>query len=219
MTQRYAPMFLLTALLAAGPALAQTAVPAPDQPTITPPAAGETAPEPALTQPPPPVFTPVPVDDPLIPAPIASRAVAPDYSAPPVEPRPADPADDPAPEPSPVVDGVPTEPEQTATSPEAARARAAPTAEPTQVEATAPAAETPSQQSLETTGQADPDSVADAATPPDPENPDGTSPGSAGSSGWTGGLGGSTIGTNPSGAVPESRTWQPPTSRGLDLNG
>ncbi|HHY01856.1 MAG TPA: hypothetical protein GX686_03175, partial [Paracoccus sp.] len=93
------------------------------------------------------------------------------------------------------------------------------TAEPTQVEATAPAAETPSQQSLETTGQADPDSVADAATPPDPESPDGTSPGSAGSSGWTGGLGGSTIGTNPSGAVPESRTWQPPTSRGLDLNG
>ena len=35
----------------------------------------------------------------------------------------------------------------------------------------------------------------------------------------TGGTGGSQIGTNTAGAVPESKTWQPPTARGLDLNG
>ncbi|MBK4215871.1 hypothetical protein JJJ17_08035 [Paracoccus caeni] len=59
---------------------------------------------------------------------------------------------------------------------------------------------------------------AEAATEPQPGQ-DGTAPGNAGSSGWTGGTGGSHIGTNAQGALPESKTWQPPTARGLDLAG
>lgn len=174
MTQRHAPILLLTALLAAGPALAQTAAPLPAGPAT--PSAGsadmQPAPVPAApttetTAPQAPGFTPVPVDDPMIPAPIAARAVPPDYSAPPP-------------------------------------AKAA----------TPAAASTPAPASASTS-----DGVASAATPPDQDAADGTSPGSAGSSGWTGGVGGSTIGTNPSGAVPESQTWQPPTARGLDLKG
>jgi hypothetical protein len=58
-------------------------------------------------------------------------------------------------------------------------------------------------------------SRAEAATPP-ARNGDGTAPGAAGSTGWSGGTGGSHIGTNTQGAVRESRTWQPPTARGLD---
>lgn len=61
--------------------------------------------------------------------------------------------------------------------------------------------------------------VATAATAPDKGTPDGTAPGNSGSTGWTGGTGGSQIGTNTAGAVPESKTWQPPTARGLDLRG
>jgi hypothetical protein len=57
---------------------------------------------------------------------------------------------------------------------------------------------------------------AEAATPPARDSGDGTAPGNAGSTGWSGGTGGSHIGTNPSGAVRQSRTWQPPTARGLD---
>ncbi len=56
---------------------------------------------------------------------------------------------------------------------------------------------------------------AEAATPPGGEA---TAPGNA-ATGWSGGLGGSHTGTSPSGAVAESRTWQPPTARGLDLAG
>lgn len=59
---------------------------------------------------------------------------------------------------------------------------------------------------------------AEAATEPQPGQ-DGTAPGNSGSSGWTGGTGGSTIGTNAQGAVATSKTWQPPTARGLDLAG
>ncbi|MBV0891120.1 hypothetical protein KTN05_04555 [Paracoccus sp. Z118] len=65
----------------------------------------------------------------------------------------------------------------------------------------------------------DSDSVATPATAPKPPVPDGTAPGNEGSSGWSGGLGGSFIGTNPAGALPASKTWQPPTARGLDLLG
>lgn len=37
------------------------------------------------------------------------------------------------------------------------------------------------------------------------------------STGWSGGTGGAFIGTNPAGAVGVSKSWQPPTARGLDL--
>lgn len=59
---------------------------------------------------------------------------------------------------------------------------------------------------------------AEPATPPGTAG-DGTAPGASGSTGWTGGTGGAMIGTNPSGAVGVSKTWQPPTARGLDLMG
>ena len=60
----------------------------------------------------------------------------------------------------------------------------------------------------------EPAGAAEAATPPEPG--DATAPGNA-ATGWSGGLGGSQTGTNPAGAVAESRTAQPPTARGLDL--
>jgi hypothetical protein len=59
-------------------------------------------------------------------------------------------------------------------------------------------------------------SQAGPATAPSRNSGDGTAPGNAGSTGWSGGTGGSHIGTNPSGPVSTSRTWQPPTARGLD---
>jgi len=62
----------------------------------------------------------------------------------------------------------------------------------------------------------EPSGRAEAATPPARGTGDGTAPGNAGSTGWTGGTGGSNIGTNPQGATRDSRTWQPPTARGLD---
>ncbi|WP_229582611.1 hypothetical protein [Paracoccus sp. S-4012] len=66
---------------------------------------------------------------------------------------------------------------------------------------------------------ATPDSTqAEPATAP-VNAADGTAPGAAGSTGWTGGTGGAFIGTNPSGAVAVSKSWQPPTARGLDLGG
>ena len=58
---------------------------------------------------------------------------------------------------------------------------------------------------------------AEPATPPDTASGDGTAPGNAGSTGWTGGTGGAHIGTSPQGATEDSKTWQPPTARGLDL--
>ncbi len=58
--------------------------------------------------------------------------------------------------------------------------------------------------------------TAQPATGPAPASRDGTAPGNTGSTGWSGGTGGSYIGTNPSGALPSSPTWQPPTVRGLD---
>ncbi|SMO70710.1 hypothetical protein [Paracoccus laeviglucosivorans] len=48
---------------------------------------------------------------------------------------------------------------------------------------------------------------------------DATAPENSGSSGWSGGTGGSHIGTNPSGATQHTKSWQPPTARGLDLTG
>ncbi|MCZ0960790.1 hypothetical protein [Paracoccus benzoatiresistens] len=62
------------------------------------------------------------------------------------------------------------------------------------------------------------DTVAEAATPPQPGS-DSTEANNSGTSGWSGGLGGSHLGTNTQGAVTASPTWQPPTARGLDLKG
>lgn len=76
----------------------------------------------------------------------------------------------------------------------------------------------PSTQSLERPGDCAPAAQAEPATPPAP-GADSTAPGNDGTTGWTGGLGGSQIGTNPSGKTSESVTWQPPTARGLDLKG
>jgi hypothetical protein len=75
----------------------------------------------------------------------------------------------------------------------------------------------PSTQSLENRGDCNSANKAEAATAPNRQAADGTSPGNSGSTGWTGGTGGAYMGTNPQGALPESRTWQPPTARGLDL--
>jgi hypothetical protein len=75
----------------------------------------------------------------------------------------------------------------------------------------------PSGQSLENKVACNPAGVAEAATKPDSHSAAGTSPGNTGSTGWTGGTGGAHTATNPAGALPESRTWQPPTARGLDL--
>lgn len=75
----------------------------------------------------------------------------------------------------------------------------------------------PSAQSLEGKGACDSANKAESATPPDRQSADGTAPGNSGSTGWTGGTGGAHVGTNPQGALPESKTWQPPTARGLDL--
>lgn len=63
------------------------------------------------------------------------------------------------------------------------------------------------------------DATATPATQPQRATADGTAPGNSGSTGWTGGTGGSMIGTNPAGAAPTSKTWQPPTARGLSLKG
>ena len=71
------------------------------------------------------------------------------------------------------------------------------------------------------TGNAPAAGVAEPATPPSSQQAagsvNGTEPAAAGSTGWTGGTGGSMIGTNPSGAVGVSKSWQPPTARGIDL--
>ncbi|MTH33525.1 hypothetical protein GL279_02805 [Paracoccus limosus] len=63
--------------------------------------------------------------------------------------------------------------------------------------------------------------AAAQAQPATPEvaGADATAPSNSGSTGWTGGAGGSHIGTTPSGAGTQTRTWQPPTARGLDLAG
>lgn len=58
---------------------------------------------------------------------------------------------------------------------------------------------------------------AEPATRPTPTRGDSTAPGASGSSGWTGGTGGSQIGTSQAGATPASKTFQPETTRGLDL--
>jgi hypothetical protein len=62
----------------------------------------------------------------------------------------------------------------------------------------------------------EPASQAEPATSPDASE-DGTAAENSGTTGWSGGTGGSQLGTNGQGAVEQSRTWQPPTARGLDL--
>lgn len=79
-----------------------------------------------------------------------------------------------------------------------------------------PALAQTSNQSVEKPGDCQAAAEAEPATPPAPGQ-DSTAPGNAGTSGWTGGLGGSHLGTNPSGKTEDSATWQPPTARGLDL--
>jgi hypothetical protein len=61
-------------------------------------------------------------------------------------------------------------------------------------------------------------SQAEPATIPDASE-DGTAAENSGTTGWSGGTGGSQLGTNSQGAVSASPTWQPPTARGLDLQG
>lgn len=61
-------------------------------------------------------------------------------------------------------------------------------------------------------------SVAEPATHPDASK-DATAAENSGTTGWSGGTGGSHLGTNTQGAVATSKTWQPPTARGLDLKG
>jgi hypothetical protein len=75
----------------------------------------------------------------------------------------------------------------------------------------------PSSQSLENKTACNAAGKAEAATPADTHSAAGTAPGNTGSTGWTGGTGGQHTGTSPQGALPESKTWQPPTARGLDL--
>lgn len=74
----------------------------------------------------------------------------------------------------------------------------------------------PSSQALNSPGCVAAAGRAEAATQPRQGGRDGTAPGNAGSTGWSGGTGGSFIGTNTAGATSASRTWQPPTARGLD---
>ncbi|HRO15359.1 MAG TPA: hypothetical protein PLL33_10000 [Paracoccus sp. (in: a-proteobacteria)] len=179
----------LTCILTAAPALAQTA-------TTVPPA------EPGA---------------------MAGTAPAAGADAPADGTAPADPRTGQTPSPGTVIpDPAQMEPEQTPLPQTTQQALQAPGSAPAEGAAPVPdaAAQTPpSNQS--TAGAANNGSagVATAATPSDKGVPDGTAPGNSGSTGFTGGLGGSMIGTNPSGAVPESRTWQPPTARGLDLRG
>ena len=145
-----------------------------------------------------------------------------------------------SPQPAPIVNGVPVEPAQAAMPQTTAQALATPApvnTTPAQalahsdtppiqtaqgaVPAGSQAAaniQPPSDQSTAGSEQAE-DGVATPATAPDRATADGTAPGNSGSTGWTGGTGGSQIGTNTAGAVPESKTWQPPTARGLDLRG
>lgn len=61
-------------------------------------------------------------------------------------------------------------------------------------------------------------SVATPETAPAP-GADSTAPENAGNTGWTGGTGGAQLGTTPSGATPQSKTWQPPVATGIDLQG
>ncbi len=75
----------------------------------------------------------------------------------------------------------------------------------------------PSAQSLENKTACNSAGKAEAATPAETDSAAGTAPGNTGSTGWTGGTGGQHTSTNPQGALPESKTWQPPTARGLDL--
>ena len=109
---------------------------------------------------------------------------------------------------------------------EVAAIAAAPALKPVYVPRATPEGNPASSQSLEPAAgnvdQARPgssNSISTAATEPQPATADGTAPGNSGSTGWSGGTGGSMIGTSPSGAVPQSKTWQPPTARGLGLTG
>jgi hypothetical protein len=54
------------------------------------------------------------------------------------------------------------------------------------------------------------------ATPPARGEGSGTAPGGMGSTAWSGGMGGSHIGTDPSGGTPGSPQRQPATAEGVD---
>lgn len=84
---------------------------------------------------------------------------------------------------------------------------------------TAPQLGTPAQ--TQTVAKVDCPPAAAQAEPATPEvaAADATAPSNAGSTGWSGGTGGSQIGTNTSGASEHTKSWQPPTARGLDLAG
>lgn len=90
-------------------------------------------------------------------------------------------------------------------------------ASPVVAQTTGNAGSPPSAQSLENKTACNSAGKAEAATPADTDSAAGTAPGNTGSTGWTGGTGGQHTSTNPQGALPESKTWQPPTARGLDL--
>lgn len=95
-------------------------------------------------------------------------------------------------------------------------------AEPTQPASVETAPETAEPQAEAQDGTqasvGDQGAVATPATEPEPAE-GGTAPENAGSTGWTGGTGGAFIGTTPAGAVPQSKTWQPPVTTGIDLLG
>ncbi len=89
-------------------------------------------------------------------------------------------------------------------------------------EATAQAPATPERPAAEQDGtQAEVGSQGAVATPVTQPAPgqDGTAAVNAGTTGWTGGTGGAQLGTTPAGALPESKTWQPPVATGIDLKG
>ncbi|WP_411840267.1 hypothetical protein [Paracoccus sp. ME4] len=82
----------------------------------------------------------------------------------------------------------------------------------------APAAWSQTARVAETPDCPAPESLAEPATQPDATD-DATAAENAGTTGWSGGTGGSQLGTNAQGAVDSSPNWQPPTARGLDLQG
>ncbi|WBU57893.1 hypothetical protein [Paracoccus sediminicola] len=113
-------------------------------------------------------------------------------------------------------DGVPEE-EATAEAESEAdpapESAAADTGEQAQADQPAEATQEGTQEEVGSTG-----AVATPETQPAPGE-DATAPENAGNTGWTGGTGGAQIGTTAAGAVPQSKTWQPPVASGLSLKG
>jgi len=120
------------------------------------------------------------------------------------------------------VEAAPADAASADTAPADAAAETTAEAEPTQPASVETAPETAEPQAEAQDGTqasvGDQGAVATPATEPEPAE-GGTAPENAGSTGWTGGTGGAFIGTTPAGAVPQSKTWQPPVTTGLDLLG